>query len=33
MSVSRENVAAFIYEVAVKKLCIRQMPIVFNNLQ
>lgn len=30
-AVSRENVAAFFYEVASHDSCIRKMPIVFNN--
>ena len=31
MSVSRENVAKFFYEVASKNLCVREMPVVFNR--
>jgi putative NADH-flavin reductase len=31
MSVSRENVAAFIYDIAVNGSYIRQMPIIFNK--
>jgi hypothetical protein len=31
ISVSRENVAAFMYEVAIKHLYVGKMPIVFNQ--
>jgi putative NADH-flavin reductase len=30
-AISRENVAAFFYEVASRNLCVHQMPIVFNK--
>ena len=31
ISVSRENVAAFMYEVAIDRLYVKKMPIVFNQ--